>query len=218
MATGSGTGTPIGSTIVVATPATKAAILTFVGRAWRTTFAGATLDEAIKACLGDLNELDLLRDCETSFALTADDTSLAWPDNYKSIISIQLTDVAGVVYDPLDEFPGDVRAFRHLAPVNSGAGRPTGFVEDPATGTFLIAPTSDGTYSVTIDYWKTHPQTPDAIVYPITFQHLLNLGTAYWEAMLRGNEKYINIWGPMYFKERQVMENRQMPVVGSVVR
>lgn len=197
--------------------ATKAAILTMASGAWATTFSGSKLDAAIIACLGDLNGSDLLVGSDATGALAAGDNSLAFPDNYKSIISIQMIDAAGNLYDPLVECPGGVRAYRYQYSADGSRGRPEYFVEDPASETFLLYPAADAAYTTQVDFWSTHPAAPDAIVYPAKFQHLLNLGTVYWEAVLRRNQQYINIWGPLYYGERQTRSDEMAPVLRSVI-
>lgn len=190
--------------------ATKTNILNFASRAWQTTFSGDKLDPAIGACLNDLNTSDLLLDSVDGDALAAGGSVLAFPDNYKSVIAITLTDSSGKVYDPLLEHPGGLLAYRYLP--TGRRGRPEFFVEDVSVEAFRLYPVADVAYTTHIDFWRTHPQTPDAIAYRSDFQILLNLGTVYWEAVLRRNTTNLNHWAPLYFAERQKMENRVVPI------
>lgn len=187
--------------------ATKASILTFASRAWQTTFTGDKLDAAISACLSDLDGSDLLIG-STYFDLDVDSRYFAKPDNYKSVVAIQLTGPDGTMHDPLAELPGGLRQWRFLKAATAPAGRPKYFFEwiSNTSEGILIYPRSDVIYTVRMDFWRTHPQTPDSIVYPVQFQHLLNLGTVYWEAVFRRNTEYATHWGQLYYAQRQTHE------------
>jgi len=195
--------------------ATKASILTFAGRAWQTTFTGTTLDPAINACLSDLNGSDLLVGYATD-ELAVNNRYFAQPANYKSMIAITLWS-GTVTYDSLIELPGGVAKWRSLKAASSAPDRPKYFVEWPSHEDqgILLYPRSDAIYQVEIDYWRTHPES--AIEYPAKFQHLLNLGSVYWEAALRRNTEYMNHWGPLYYAERQTRENDTPPICRSAV-
>jgi len=191
--------------------ASKASILTFASAAWNTTFSGTTLDEAIKATLGDLNTSELLTDWDESQTLVSGGTSLAYPTNYKSVISIQLASSTGYKYDPLIELPGGMRALKQLIYGTSPTGIPTHFVEDIDQEKFLLYLPANGAYTTEINFWAEHPLDADGIIYPSKFQHLLNVGATYWLAVLRRNKEYINHWGQVYASTRQRMESQVAP-------
>lgn len=200
--------------------ATKTNILTFASKAWGTTFAGSSLDAAIGACLGDLNGSDLLQGhvgWDGSVLLTTGHDKVLLPADYKSITAIQLADIGSknrVVV--LQEVPGGVTAFRSWQIFDSTVGQPQWYVEEPTFGHLRVYPKANQNYEIRLDYWANHPLTPDAIVYPAHFQHLLNLGTVYWEAVLRRNQEYIEHWGPLYYAERRVAENQVVPIERSI--
>lgn len=203
--------------------ATKANILTFASKAWGTTFAGSSLDAAISACLGDLNGSDLLQGhvgYNGEVMLAAGTDKLNFPSDYKSVIAFQVTEaIAGpgpnaARYAVLKEAVGGVQAFRAWQMLDLSPGVPRWYIEEPDH--FRVFPITDQQYGIRLDYWANHPLTPDAIVYPAHFQHVLNLGAVYWEAVLRRNKEYINHWGPLYYAERQAMETKAAPICRSV--
>lgn len=210
------------------TTVNKADILTFASQAWQTTFTGARLDEAIKACLGDLNGSDLLvgnLDRDEHVQLKAGLDKILLPDTYKSMIGLTLAEpYTGqpdwltrpwiTKYSVLTELPGGISAFRAWS-LNMRSGLPKWYVEfsDYANRHLRLYPVSDADYTIFLDFWELHPLTPDALVYPVGFQHLLNLGTVYWEAVLRRNKEYIEHWGPLYYAERERAEQQSPPLV-----
>lgn len=200
------------------TAVSKSAILAFASKAWQTTFAGTSLDMAIAECLAELNSADLLQGTDDSVTLAAGDSTLVYPSSYKSIIAIQLTDAAGHVYDPLLELPGGIRAYRYHHRPSAARGRPQYFVADDASEAFRLYPTADAGYATHLDYWRTHPASAASILYPAKFQHLLDLGAVYWEAVLRSNDRYMKTWGPLYYAERAAMESKAAPILRSVIQ
>lgn len=205
--------------------ATKADILTFASKAWGTTFAGSSLDAAIIACLGDLNGSDFLTRSvgyNGEVTLRANQNIVEVP-NYKSVISFILTEPHPNVQIPapkrlaiLREAPGGIVTWQTATVQSVERGMPQWYVEETSMCRLRVYQIPRVAYGVLIFYWATHPLKPDAIVYDVQFQHLLNLGTVYWEAVLRRNQEYINHWGPLYYAERQAMENKMAPLVRSV--
>lgn len=204
--------------------ASKADILTFAGRAWQTTFTGNALDEAIKACLGDLNTSDLLSNYEgigwRGEEYVGPGKNIVEIPNYKSMISFMITNYHPGVVDGnprgiamLQELPGGLDTWESLTVQSTKKARPQWWVEWPPTWRVRVYPIPDQHYGVLILCWMFHPLTPDAILYEAKFQHLLNLGTVYWEAVLRRNKEYIEHWGPLYYAERQRLEEHIIPTV-----
>lgn len=203
--------------------ATKTNILTFASKAWGTTFSGSSLDAAIIACLGDLNGSDLLQGhvgFDGKKSLGAGDDKFYLPADYKSVFAFQVTERhvgAGPNAERhvlLKEAVGGIPSYRKWQLLNAAPGLPLWYIEEHDH--LRVFPIPDRDYGVRFDYWANHPLAPDAIVYDVKFQHLLNLGTVYWEAVLRRNQEYINHWGPLYYAERQAMENKAVPIMRSV--
>ena len=205
--------------------ATKNDILTFASKAWNTTFSGTALNAAISACLGDLNGSDFLMrgaGYNGEVTLRANQNIFEVP-NYKSMVSFVLTEPHPGETLPrpkrlaiLHEAPGGIGTWAAARVQSVERGMPEWYIEEPGLQRLRVYPIPAVAYGVLIYYWATHPLEPDAIVYDVQFQHLLNLGTVYWEAVLRRNQEYINHWGPLYYAERQAMENKMAPIERSI--
>jgi hypothetical protein len=191
---------------------TKAQIIAFCNKAWESSEDTATstkFDEALQLALDQITmEVGVLRVRDTSQDIEAGDTSIAWPTGMVpgGLVALSLTDVSGNEYKPLEYLKGGLREYRQLRNRSTSSSRPLWFVEGEGNNWYLW-PTTDQTYNVTVDYYRTHPQDVATILLPDPCRKALKLGTVFHEAVLRRNVEYQQTWGPLYARELEVLRS-----------
>lgn len=179
----------------------KTAILAFVNEALNTNFSGSDLDIAICACLSDMSNEDLLVAQDTSQSLTSTSLTLAYPTNYRSVISIVLISSGGVRQKPLMELPGGYDEYGQLRDNDANTGITEWYAEHKDL--FHLWRPPNGSFSTEIDYYRDHPQTPDSILFGEGFRNAIYFGTTFFKALLSQRETDVARWGPMYAVEKR---------------
>jgi len=205
---GSGTGTPTPVSAAVRS-ITKASIIAFCNKAWQESELAAStkFDLALQACLDDLSKLEILRETDETQALAVGDYAINYPTDYLpgGLIAITLTDEEGNEYEPLEPFPAGLREYRYCRDNDTANGQPAQFIAGDDDQWYVWRP-ANAAFDVRIEYYRMHPQDLTSILFPNTCFLAIKTGTVYWEAVLRRNTEYQNVWGPMYAREYQALE------------
>lgn len=163
-------------------------------------FSGKELHKAIQICLNDLSNEDLLVGTDDAQTLSSGDLSLNYPTDFKSPISIVLINSNSVRQAPLEKLKGGHKEYRRLRDNDSATGEPEYYSE--FGDKFWLWRPSNGSYTVEIEYYRRHPQTPAAILFGEDFRNAIYFGTTYYKALLRKMTDHINIWLPVYLAEK----------------
>ena len=183
----------------------KEAIIALYNEATRGNIADDSedLDIAIQLCLDDLSkDLDALKVTDTDTVLESGTNFIDLPTDYKMLISIVLFDSNGARQDPLMILPGGQIQYEDLLEDSSAVSTPRMFWEDN-DGFWLWQP-SNGDYTSEIQYYRYHPTGQlDDILFPKFMTNAVKYGTVFFRQLLKGNPKYITIWGPTYEAEKE---------------
>jgi len=183
---------------------TKAGVIAFCNKAWQSSEASDTteFDAALQQCLDDLSKLPILRARDDTQDLEAGDEAVAFPTGCLpgGLISMSLTDAAGVSYPPLLALPDGLRQYRQYRDSAAAAGRPEYYVPGD-DDRWLIWPLCNADYDVKLEYYRTHPQDLATILFPDACRQAIYTGTVFFEAVLRNNKEYQATWGPLYARE-----------------
>ena len=188
---------------------TKLELISAANKAFQCSEASSStlFDEAILMALADLSKLEILRDVDTTQSLVAGDSEIEFPSDLLpgGMISITLTDANGNAYEPLLPMRGGMKEYRYLLDHDTTQGRPE-YYTDGDGDKWYIWRTANTAYTVRVEYFKTHPSSVAAILFPDVCRSALKMGMIYFESVLRRNEKYQATWAPMYAREYQAME------------
>lgn len=159
-------------------------------------------DEAILMALDDLSKLEIMRDTDTTQSLVAGGSSLNVPSDMipGGLVAITLTNAAGTSYKPLLKLKGGLREYRYLLESDSARSRPEFYTEGDGLTWNLWHP-ADAAYTVAVEYYKSHPSDPNAIIFPDACRNALKAGVVYFESVLRRNKEYQATWAPNYGRE-----------------
>lgn len=183
----------------------KSSILSVVGEALLADtggFTGSDLDNAINMCLKDLSQPE---NCpldaeDTNQSLAANSETLNHPTDYVGLIAITLTNSSSVADAPLTKLKGGHKEYRRLRDSDSSLGQPEWF--SSFNGKFYLWRNSNGTYTVLIEYLRTHPETPTNILYGEDARLAIYAGVCYYKALLMKKNSSLAVWGPEYAKEK----------------
>ena len=163
-------------------------------------FSGEQLHKAIQLCLNNLSNENLLAATDESQSLTSGDLSIAYPTDYKGLVSIILIDSSSVEGKPLIKLPGGHKQYRKLRKNDASTGTTSWYSE--FDDKFWLWRPANGSYTPKIEYYRRHPQTPTAILFGEDFRNAIYVGTAYYKALLRKMIDHIAIWRPIYLVEK----------------
>ncbi len=206
---GSGTGSII--SVGAAGPITRQSILDFLNKAYQTreVIAGTMFDVAIQMALDDLSsKIEILRDTYAA-SLVSGAYTVNFPSDMMpgGLISMRLEDASGNVYSPLVPFKDGLRGYRRLLHQSSSVSRPEAYIEGEDNKWYIWRP-ANATYTVLVEYYKVHAQDVTTIAFPGACALAVKTGAAYFEGVLRNNDKYKANWGSEYgrhFKDVQGM-------------
>ncbi len=188
---------------------TKANLISTLNKGWGEDEAASStkFDEAIKMALADLSKLPILRGKETTQDLAVGGSEINFPSDMMpgGMIAITLKDASNNEYKPLVAFEGGLREYRACLDNDASTSRPEYFIEADTTK-WYVWPTANAAFHVTIEYFKTHPDDPDTILFPESCRNALKAGAILWEAVLRRNEPYQATWGPIYAREFEQLQ------------
>lgn len=188
---------------------TVALILEEVNENLQTAFTVTQILKAVQWVLNDLSRKDMLVGTETTQTLAANDKTLDFPDGFRAMVAITLTNTAsGAEQDPLRKLRGGHEEYRRLRYNDVSVGIP--YYYSRFNKKFYLWRPSDTNYTTLIEYYKDHAVLADAtgtIEFDDTFTDALNSGTTYRMAMQKGRTRMINTWGPDYFEERTKKDN-----------
>lgn len=183
----------------------KTSIIDFYNEAVRGKLAEESeeLDTAIQLTLNDLStDLDSLKETDTSQTLEVDDKTLAYPTDFKSVVSIVLINSSSIRQAPLRPLPQGHQQYRDLRYYTSSNGLPVQYSEFDSK--FWLWMPADGDYTSEIEYYRYHPtgQLTD-ILLDTFFTDCIKFGTVFYKQAMKGNPKYISIWKAMYDNEKE---------------
>jgi len=179
------------------------AINAVVGKALHaddSSFSGTDLHTAIQLCLNDLSNENLLVSTDESQSLTSGDLSIAYPTDFKDLVSITLVDSSSVEGKPLIKLPGGHRDYRKLRDNDASTGTTRWFSEFDEK--FWLWRPANGSYTPKIEYYRRHPQTPIDILFGEEFRNAIYFGTIYYKAKLRKMVEHAAFWLPNYLTEK----------------
>lgn len=174
----------------------------FVNDALNESYAIAdkTFLRALQACLNDLGNDEFLIGQDAAQTLTSTSLTLAYPTDYKSLISIILIDSSSVRQRPLIALPDGYEGYGRLRSNDSNTSIPRWYAEHK--NLFHLWRPSGGAYTSEIDYYRYHPQTPADILFGEEFRNAINFGTTYFRALLSKRKTDLDYWRPIYFEEK----------------
>lgn len=180
----------------------QTAVMEFVNDALNESYAitDTTFLRALQACLNDLANDDLLIGRDTSQVLTSSSLTLAYPTDYKSLISIILIDSSSVRQRPLEPLPDGYEGYGRLRNNDSNTSIPRWYAEHKSL--FHLWRPPGGSYTSEIDYYRYHPQTPKDILFGDEFRNAVNYGTTYHRALFSKRMTDLNHWRPIYVEEK----------------
>ena len=178
----------------------KTAIIAVVNEALNEGYSGTDLDTAIKLCLNDLTNENVLVGSDDDQTLSDEDEYLDYPTDFKGSPLIVLINSSGVRQAPLKKLSRGHREYLELRDNDSATGEPEWFAE--FDNKFWLWRPSNGAYTTEVDYWRKHPQTPGDILFGEEFRNAIYFGTTYFKALLRKKTQYIGIWLPAYLAEK----------------
>jgi hypothetical protein len=190
---------------------TRAIIYAFCNKVWQDSVNSTTstlFDQALQMVLDDLSsKIEIIRAIDDTQSLAVEEYALAYPTGLMpgGLISITLTDAAGLSYEPLEPFSRGLRDYRALLQNNGSVGQPDSYIEAEDDQWYVWRPANQ-TFTVLIEYYRTHPQDLETILLPDSCMMAVKVGTAYFEAVLRRNSEYQATWGPHYAREFQAVQ------------
>lgn len=180
---------------------TKDEIESFINTVLEDAISDDDLDEAIKLCLADLSNMNLLEGSDDSVSLEDGDLVIAYPDDYKDLLQITLSD-ASEDYEPLKKFPGGHKEYKQQMANSTTTGIPRYFSE--YNSQFFLYPPPDGDYDVLIEYYKTDAQDPDNIEFGNVFRNCIKFGALVFYAGIKNRASALSTWGPKYQEEKEM--------------
>ncbi|MDD5501962.1 MAG: hypothetical protein PHH26_00675 [Candidatus Thermoplasmatota archaeon] len=197
---------------------TKAGIISFVNEALKLEelATSTAYDIALQTCLNDLSNCNLLPAEDISQSLVLEGKTLNYPTAFKQLISIVLNDGS---YDgkPLKLIPGGMSEYGRLMQnySSNGVGEPTHQTE--FNKKFYIYPPADGAYTAKIKHYKFHAQSITTIEFGDEFANAINLGTAYFKAVLTNRPvETVTKYSQLYYAEREI-RRLEMPTEPQIV-
>lgn len=178
----------------------KTDILTFVNS--NLNRDETAIDVQIQTVLNDLSNLNFLTATDTAQTLASGDLSLAYPSLFKSLVSIVLIDSSSIRQAPLKPLPAGHREYRELRDNDSSTGEPQWYSEFDSK--FWLWRPADDAYTSEIEHYKFHAQSVASIEFGDEFKNCLNYGAAYFVALKFALDRYIQIWGSMYEREKEI--------------
>jgi hypothetical protein len=104
--------------------------------------------------------------------------------------------------EPLIAFPGGWADYLFDMSESITTGTPEQYVEN--NGKIYVYPPSDGDYGVLLEFQKYDNQDDTAIEFGDEFTNALKFGSLYFYAMMKGRERYVNLWGGKYEHEKEM--------------
>jgi hypothetical protein len=194
---------------------TKAQILSFTNSRLQRADSASDIEESIKMILRDIASFYVLDDEDTSQTLTSSDLTLDYPsdalDGEQAIKSVILTDSSSVQQAPLTYISGGWRDYNRLMDQYT-----SGYSSYPASMVcfrrkiYLWPPPSQN-YTVSIEYYKRHPEDVDNIEYTEDWRNAILAGVTREVAYDNKMTDQIVLWENRYMveRDRQIMLHRE---------
>jgi len=180
----------------------KADILTFINDVLKRSETAAQVAVPIQTVLNDLSNYDFLTETDTGQSLADGGLTLNYPTDFKGLVSIVLIDSSSVRQAPLKPLPGGHKEYRELRDNDSTTGEPEWYSEFDEK--FWLWRPAGGTYTTEIEHYRFHPQDVDTILFGDEFRNAIYFGAAYFVALKYGLSRYIDIWGSLYEREKEM--------------
>jgi len=180
----------------------RTAVMEFVNDALNEGYAitDKTFLRALQACLNDLGNDEFLIGQDTDQALVAGGLTLAYPTDYKSLISIVLIDSSSVRQRPLVPLVEGYEGYCRLRGNDSNTSIPRWYAEHNSL--FHLWRPAGGAYTSEIDYYRYHPQTPEDILFSEEFRNAIEFGTTYFKALFAKKLSEMKHWRAIYYEEK----------------
>ena len=165
------------------------------------------LDRFILKTLRDMSNRGLLVGTDAAQTLVDGSETLNYPEGFRSVINITLTDSSGNENEPLIKLPGGQKEYRENIAFGGFVSGPTYFSE--FNKKFYLLGKAAKAYTTLIEFRKNHPRDADNIEFSDDFENLMDAGTTYWKALQLGRTKALILWKPTYDNEmRKAVLNR----------
>lgn len=189
----------------------KADILDFVNRALQRS--ESDIDIEIQLALNDLSNEDFLEAEDTTQVLASGDLTLAYPTDFRDLVSIVLINNSGVRGRDLRALPRGYKQYQELRDNDSTTDTPDFYAKFQRL--FHLWRPPNGDFTTEIKYYRFHPQDVDTIIFGDEFRNAIYFGAAYYRALTLGLTRLINIWGPQYMAEKgqRMWDNPGVPRV-----
>lgn len=177
-------------------------VLTFCNNVLRRS--ETDVDLQIQTILDDLSQGPFIPAVDATQSLADDDEYLTLPDEYYSMVSVALHDGTSWLR-PLKSFPGGYKAYRDQ---RGGAASVEVSAPEYYTvwgGKIWLWPIVGQSYTSRIDFWKIHAQDVATIEFSDEFRRAINFGTTFEVAMKFKLPDAIQLWGPRYQNEKELM-------------
>lgn len=199
------TGSIVSTEIVVPSPITKAAILTFVNSRLRRT--ETDIDESIKIVLGDLSAIKDLLVEDTSQSLTISDFYLPYPSDSmmddNAVKSFTLSSPSGYILPPMSVIVDGFREYQMRMQVSQSSGRSVPYEYITHANRIYPWPAPNGTYTASIWYYKRHAEDPDDIDFSLDWKNTIYFGVTAEVAIHRKMDQQLKIWSTRYEVEKR---------------
>lgn len=182
----------------------ETAILSIVGEALEAdsgAYSTTDLDNPINMCLADLSKDCPIDASDTDQTLAADTLTLNHPADFIYLVAITLTNASSVSYKPLTKLPGGHKQYRKLLDQDSNTGRPEWYSDFKEK--FWLWRPSSGTFTVNIEYGRSHPETPRDILYSEIARSAIYAGVCYYKSLLKRSPDHVKQWGAVYAYEKE---------------
>ncbi len=195
---------------------TYAKTLTFVNSVLRRTETDVNVE--LQTVLDELSDLYLLIGQDTSQTLSDGSVSFSKPSLCIEVTQITLNDGS---YDlrPLIALPGGYKEYLRLIANISTGDRSVPRWRTEHNGVYYVYPTSGGSYTSTIDFYKRHADHADGaddISFGDEFRSCIYWGVTFYVALKYGLSRYFDLWGTKYANEytkRGMLFKRQPSIV-----
>lgn len=187
---------------------TVAQVLEFVNEAFNPSAAAwveSDIDVALKMALQEMsnNQLLVAKTAGTDTVSSGDNTiTPASSLNFLDVKVLQFTSSGGTKYEPCERITDGMRGWRSSQALDTTNGTPLTFTVFDKV--IYFHRTANGTYTYQLDYYKNHEWVTSGditIEFDDEFLQCVQYGTCYHKALMRRNNAYLALYGPLFQAE-----------------